>query len=103
MKQSQYANTGEISKADEVILHPTGREGTAAADRDTLADQELESAPTTQPADAHLDVGSGEEETEDGLDPEAEAARQAAEEGALDPTEDDDIPVFDRAQLTERL
>jgi hypothetical protein len=101
--QSQYANTGEISKADEVILHPTGREGTPFADHDALATQEVDILATTQPADAHFDEGSGEEETADGLDPEAEAVRQAAEEGALEAPEDEDVPVFDRANRAELI
>ena len=103
--QSQFANMGEISKSDAAVIPPTGREGTPAADVDTLAAQELASAPVTLPRDAHFDVGSGEEETTDGLDPEAEAVRQAAEEGALDHPEgtEEDIPVFDRANLSERI
>jgi len=49
-RQSQFANTGEISKSDATVIPPTGREGAPAADLDTLAAQELASAPVTQPA-----------------------------------------------------
>lgn len=103
MKQShgQYANSGEISKAEELIVHPTGREGTPFADRDALAMQEIEGPPATLPADAHHDVGSGEEETPDGLDAEAEAVRRAAEEGALEGRAEEDIPIFDWAERAE--
>jgi len=48
---------------------------------------------------------TGERETEDGLDPLAEAARQAAED-APSPDEDtipDRIPVFDRGELPPKL
>jgi hypothetical protein len=105
MKQSQrqYANSGEISKRDEVILHPTGREGTPLADRDTAAANELETTPSTQPTDAHFDVGSGDEETDDGLNAETEAVRQAAEESALESSDEDAVPVFDRANRSERI
>jgi hypothetical protein len=101
--QSQFANCGKISKGDATVLHPTGREGASAADRNALAAQELDAAPTTQRIDAHFDSGSGEEETPDGLDAEAEAVRQAAEAGALDRPEDEDVPVFDRANRSELL
>jgi hypothetical protein len=101
--QSQDANTGETGKSDEAMLHPTGREGTSATDRHAPAAEELETAPTTQPAEAHFDVGSGEEETPDGLDPQAEAVRQAAEEGSLETPEDEDVPVFDQADRSERI
>jgi len=101
-RQSQFANTGEITKSDETILHPTGREGTPAADRGALIENELETPPPTQPADRHYDVGSGNEETADGLDAEAEAVRQAAEEGSLD-GDQEDVPVFERANRSERI
>jgi hypothetical protein len=101
-RQSQSANTAEITPSDAAILHPTGREGTPAADRSEPIEAELGAPPPTQPADRHYDVGSGNEETDDGLDAEAEAIRQAAEEGALD-DEDEDIPVFERANRSERI
>jgi hypothetical protein len=101
--QSQYTSSGEISKSDEVILHPTGREGTPFADRDVAAADELEATLSTQPTDAHRDVGSGDEETDEGLDAETEAARQAAEEGAPESSDEDDVPVFDRANRSERI
>ena len=101
-RQSQSANTAEITPSDAAILHPTGREGTPAADRSEPIEAELGAPPPTQPADRHYDVGSGNEETDDGLDAEAEAIRQAAEEGALD-DEDEDIPVCERANRSERI
>ena len=101
-RQSQFANTAEITPSDAAILHPTGREGTPAADRGEPIEAELAAPPPTQPADRHFDVGSGNEETDDGLDAEAEAVRRAAEEGALD-EEDEDIPVFERANRSERI
>ena len=97
--QSQSANSGEITKSDETILHS---EGTAATERDPSS-AVPEGAPPTQPKDAYHDVGSGEEETSDGLDPESEFVRRAAEEGALDEPESDDIPIFDRANRSELL
>jgi hypothetical protein len=97
--QSQSATSGEIAKSDEPVLHS---EGTAATERDPSA-AVPEEAPSTQPKDAYHDVGSGEEETSDGLDPESEFVRQAAEEGALDEPESDDIPVFDQANRSERM
>jgi hypothetical protein len=96
--QSQTANSGETGKSDEAIPQPTGREGKADADRNKLAADDFEEAPATQPTEAHHDVGSGEEETADGLDPETEFVRRAAEEGALDAPDSDDVPVFDRAE-----
>jgi hypothetical protein len=101
--QSQDADTGESGKSDETMPHPTGRKGTSTADRHMTAAEELETAPTTQPAEAHFDVGSGEEETPDGLDAEAEAVRQAAEEGSLEAPEGEDVPVFDQANRSERI
>lgn len=104
MPKSEFANQGEITKADEVVLHPTGREGTPAADRDTAVSAILEDdAPTTQPADRHIDNGTGEEETPDGLDALAEAVRQAAEDTPTGPVSDDDVPVFDRAQAPDDI
>jgi hypothetical protein len=90
-KQSQVANDA----AD-------GREGTPAMDRDTRGTQE-DTPPPTAPTDTHFDVGSGNEETPDGLDAEAEATRRAAEERPLDPEKDDDVPVFDRGNRSELI
>lgn len=101
--KSEFANKGEISKSDEVIAHPTGREGTPAADRGTAIASDLATAPTTQPTDHHYDVGSGEEETSDGFDPQTEAVRKAAEDTPSGGSEEEDIPVFDRADEAERL
>lgn len=58
--------------------------------------------PTTQPVEARHDVGSGEEETDDGLDPMSETVRKAAE-GELPEERIDDVPVFDRANRSEKI
>jgi hypothetical protein len=94
--QNQSAPGDEITKPDETIPQRV-----ATAERDILADGE--EAPLTQPKDAYHDIGSGEEETADGLDPETEFVRQAAEEDALDAPDSDDVPVFDRANRSERM
>lgn len=104
MPKSEFANKAEITKSDEVVLHPTGREGTPAADRGTLASQELEDqAVTTQPADHHIDNGTGEEETPDGLDAITEAVRQAAEDTPSGPEPEQDVPVFDQAGMPDKI
>lgn len=60
------------------------------------------SIPPAQSIDRHFDVGSGEEETEDGLDPMTETVRQAAE-GETPEERSDEIPVFDRANRSEKI
>jgi hypothetical protein len=52
--------------------------------------------------DARHDVGSGEEETDDGLDPMTETARRAAE-GEISEESIDEVPVFDRANRSEKI
>lgn len=104
MPKSEFANQSEITKSDAVVVHPTFREGTPAADRETLASRELEEqAVTTQPSDRHVDNGTGEEETPDGLDATGEAVRHAAEDTPSGPEPDRDVPVFDRAEMPEKI
>lgn len=59
-------------------------------------------ATSGQPADKHLDVGSGEEESPEGLDVQTEAIRHAAEDLPAG-SRKEDVPVFDRANRSERL
>lgn len=101
--QSQSADTREISRSDEAIIPSAEREPTPSAEGGSDLAANLATAPTTQPIEPQFDIGSGDEETADGLDAEAEAVRQAAEEGALDEADDADIPVFDRANRSERM
>lgn len=58
---------------------------------------------TTQPSDRHIDDGTGEEETEDGLDAMTEAVRRAAEEAPTAPANDEDVPVFDRSGMPDKI
>jgi hypothetical protein len=93
---------------------PSGRAGAASAPRDErpepavdqkeLANNQDDASlvPTTQPVEARHDVGSGEEETDDGLDPTSETVRKAAE-GEVPEERIDDVPVFDRANRSEKI
>lgn len=103
MPKSEFANNAEISKSDEVVIHPTGREGTPAADRNTLAADEIDQPVTTQPTDHHIDNGTGEEETPDGLDAITESTRHAAEDTPSGPEPKQDVPVFDQAGMPDKI
>ena len=96
--------------------NPSDRAGAASAPRDQrdrhspaearerLAGNEEDAslAPAAQPVEARHDVGSGEEETDDGLDPMTETARKAAE-GEIPEVKSDEVPVFDRANRSEKI
>ena len=75
-----------------------------AVDQEKVASDEDDASlvPTTQRVEARHDVGSGEEETDDGLDPMTETVREAAE-GELPEERTDDVPVFDRANRSEKI
>ena len=78
----------------------------AAAEQDRSAPAvpgDQDTGPATQPTDPKFDAGSGAEETADGLDAEAEAIRRAAEGEPPASASDDDVPVFDRANVSERI
>jgi hypothetical protein len=61
------------------------------------------SGPAARPVEPKFDPGSGAEETPEGLDAEAEAVRRAAEEEPPVSASDERVPVFDRANLSERI
>jgi hypothetical protein len=102
-RQSQAGDSGAANASQEQPLQPSRRESAPAPERQGAGDDDGSLAPPTQPVDHHYDIGSGEEETDDGLDPTTEAVRQAAEGETPDEPAEADIPVFDRANRSERI
>src|SRR5436305_10166968 len=99
---SEFANTSEVSERDAASLDsPTGREdhlGMAEASRLVAGEikKPIGAHPKSEETGRH-DVGSGANETIDGLDSLAEATRKGAEE-LVDVRETKDVPVFDRGR-----
>ncbi|WP_439815485.1 hypothetical protein [Zavarzinia sp. CC-PAN008] len=100
---AQHDRSG-IDPADRPLLEtPTGRRFAPHEGPVTLADLEVRdkssgSRPVGDRTNVHLS-GGGAVETDDGLDENAEALRQAIEDVPPDHRDErpEDIPVFDRA------
>ena len=107
--RGHYASEGEVSSWDEPLLEtPQGREPGTHNENPSVADEEIaEKSVGTRPVSDITAVhdATGEEETDDGLDELSESVRHAAEDRPdEDASEDDeDIPVFDRADMAPRI
>jgi hypothetical protein len=76
--------------------------GPATANREDL---KREDATFDGQIPARFDPGSGETESDDGLDENQEAARHGAEDvpASEKPEEIDQVPVFDRADMAPKV
>jgi hypothetical protein len=108
-RPSEFANQGEITRTDPAENDtPTGREdhlGLAEASRLAASDikKPVGAVPRSVVTGRH-DVGSGANETADGLTDAEESLRAAAEDTPLGvPDTEDDLPVFDRAQTLPKV
>jgi hypothetical protein len=102
-KNSEFANTSEVSEQDAVLLDsPTGREDhLGMTEASSLVAGEINKPIGARPKGEETgrhDAGSGANETIDGLDSLAEATRKGAEE-LTDVNERKDVPVFDRGRM----
>lgn len=105
--KSEFANEREIDSGTARTLGgPTGREDNPNADPNIAAEdmkQPVGAVPRSAVTGAH-DPGTGANETADGLSDIEEMTRQEAEDdapGLADVNaEEDDTPVFDRAEET---
>jgi len=105
--RSKDANEGQISSWDETLLDtPQGREPGANNEQPSVADEEIAAKSVGSRPRSDITAfhdPTGEEETDDGLDTLSESVRHAAEDREDgDPSEatmDDDVPVFDRAEM----
>ena len=102
-RSGKFAKDAELSRADTAVLPSiTGREASSIAQPD--AAKPIGAHPRSEVAGRH-DVGSGANETADGLTPAEEAIRRGAEDtpvGAPD-AELEDVPVFDRSQTPPKV
>jgi len=100
--QGAYANNGEITDADAPVLPSwTGAETSSAAETDINI---VGAQPRSEVTGRH-DVGSGANETLDGLTSSEEAIRRGAEDTPIGAPEPDleDLPVFDRADALPKV
>jgi hypothetical protein len=105
-KPSQFANEGEVNATDAAILEtPFGHDDDQGAQPGSVAEEEVRRPLGGQPRSevtGARDDGAGANETEDGLDGYAEAARENAEDVAPGNGQAD-IPVFDRGDMIEKI
>jgi hypothetical protein len=103
-RQSEFANEGEVNQRQATELaSPTGREDhLGLTESGATAAREINKPigahPRSEVTGGH-DVGSGANETADGLSALEEALRHAAEDppSGAGRRRADDVPVFDRA------
>ena len=91
--RSRFANSSQVKESDALLVGPTGREGiqTVAVGRSAVTGRH--------------DLGSGANETADGLTALEEEIRRGAEDLPLGAPEKEieDLPVFDRGSAPPKV
>lgn len=105
-RQSPYANTSQVQEADRPLLPGiTRREDDLGADLASSSAGDVRKPVGAQHwsvVSAEYQAGMGANETIDGLSGTEEAVRVAAGDEA-EANEDDDMPVFDRADTIPKI